>query len=137
VSFLAQFLPVLLLQMRVSAPAKYDLRGVCCSRFCCSIILVLVAVLLTVITSGASAPILLTQCPSGFWADNSTGKTLCDKGTFTDYMAGALGRTIITEPSDGVVEAVVVIHGRARPRSVALRLEGLDHRWRATAVHVL
>jgi hypothetical protein len=49
----------------------------------------------------------------------------------------ALGRTIITEPSDGVVEAVVVIHGRARTRSVALRLEGLDHRWRATAVHVL
>ena len=48
-----------------------------------------------------------------------------------------LGRTIITEPSDGVVEAVVVIHGRARTRSVAFRLEGLDHRWRATAVHVL
>jgi hypothetical protein len=48
-----------------------------------------------------------------------------------------LGRTIITEPSDGVVEAVVIIHGRARTRSVAFRLEGLDGRWRATAVHVL
>jgi hypothetical protein len=48
-----------------------------------------------------------------------------------------LGRTIITEPCDGVVEAVVLIHGRARTRSVAFRLEGLDHRRRATAVHVL
>ncbi len=48
-----------------------------------------------------------------------------------------LGRTIITEPGDGVVEAVVLIHGRARTRSVAFRLEGLDRRWRATAVHVL
>lgn len=47
------------------------------------------------------------------------------------------GRTIITEPCDGVVEAVVIVHGRARTRSVAVRLEGLDHRWRATAIHVL
>lgn len=48
-----------------------------------------------------------------------------------------LGNTIITEPADGVVEAVVIVHGRARSRSIAMRLEGLDGRWRATAVHVL
>lgn len=49
----------------------------------------------------------------------------------------SLGTTIITEPRDGVVESVVVVHGRARVRSVALRLEGMDSRWRATAIHVL
>jgi hypothetical protein len=49
----------------------------------------------------------------------------------------ALGRTIITKPVDGVVEAVVIVHGRARTRSIALRLEGIDRRWRATAINVL
>lgn len=48
-----------------------------------------------------------------------------------------LGRTIISEPADGVVEAVVIVHGKARTRSIAIRLEGLDSRWRATAIHVL
>jgi hypothetical protein len=48
-----------------------------------------------------------------------------------------MGGVIICEPADGVVEAVVIIRGRARARAVALRLEGLDRRWRATAIHVL
>ena len=48
-----------------------------------------------------------------------------------------VGRTLISEPADGVVEAVVIIHGKARTRSVAIRLEGMDNRWRASAVHVL
>jgi hypothetical protein len=43
----------------------------------------------------------------------------------------------VNEPRDGVVEAVVIVHGRARTRAVALRLEGLDNRWRATAINVL
>ena len=43
----------------------------------------------------------------------------------------------LCEPRDGVVEAVVVVRGRARARAVAIRLEGLDRRWRATALHVL
>ena len=41
------------------------------------------------------------------------------------------------EPRDGAVEAVVIVHSRARTRAVALRLEGLDNRWRATAINVL
>ena len=41
------------------------------------------------------------------------------------------------EPRDGAVEAVVIVHNRARTRAVALRLEGLDSRWRATAINVL
>jgi len=48
-----------------------------------------------------------------------------------------LGRTIITNPTDGVVESVVIVHGKARTRSIAIRLEGIDGRWRATAIHVL
>jgi hypothetical protein len=49
----------------------------------------------------------------------------------------AIGSTVFSEPKDGVVEAVVVVRGRARTRAVAIRLEGLDNRWRATAINVL
>ena len=49
----------------------------------------------------------------------------------------SIGSTTVCEPRDGVVEAVVVVRGRARARAVAIRLEGLDRRWRATAIHVL
>ncbi|WP_368665607.1 Rv3235 family protein [Homoserinimonas sp. OAct 916] len=48
-----------------------------------------------------------------------------------------LGRTTTFSPCDGVVEAVVTVHSRVRSRAVALRLEGLDGRWRATAINVL
>jgi hypothetical protein len=48
-----------------------------------------------------------------------------------------IGSTTLCEPRDGVVEAVVIVRGRARTRAVALRLEGLDSRWRATAINVL
>jgi hypothetical protein len=51
--------------------------------------------------------------------------------------AFTLGTVRICEPRDGVVEAVVVVHNRARSRAVAIRLEGLDRRWRATAISVL
>ena len=49
----------------------------------------------------------------------------------------AIGTTRICEPRDGVIEATVIVRGRARTRAVAIRLEGLDHRWRASAIHVL
>jgi hypothetical protein len=45
--------------------------------------------------------------------------------------------THICEPRDGVVEATVVIRNPVRVRAVAIRLEGLDRRWRASAVSVL
>ena len=48
-----------------------------------------------------------------------------------------IGSMSICEPRDGVVEAVVIVIGRARTRAVALRLEGFDTRWRATAINVL
>ncbi len=40
-------------------------------------------------------------------------------------------------PADGVVEAVVVVAGPGRTRAVAIRLEGMDRRWRATSLAVL
>lgn len=49
----------------------------------------------------------------------------------------SVGTVRVTEPGPGVAEAVVVIHGRARSRAVALRLESFGSRWRATAIHVL
>ncbi|MBX3093720.1 MAG: 3-hydroxyacyl-CoA dehydrogenase [Cryobacterium sp.] len=48
-----------------------------------------------------------------------------------------IGSTAVSEPRDGVVEGVVIVRGRARTRAVAIRLEGLDRRWRATTINVL
>ncbi|MEV8253455.1 Rv3235 family protein [Rhodoglobus sp. NPDC076762] len=48
-----------------------------------------------------------------------------------------MGSIRLCEPRDGAVEAVVIVRGRARTRAVAIRLEGLDKRWRATAINVL
>lgn len=48
-----------------------------------------------------------------------------------------IGRITTFEPRDGVVEAVVMVHQRTRSRAVAIRLEGMDRRWRATAISVL
>lgn len=42
-----------------------------------------------------------------------------------------------SEPADGVVEAVVVVTSPARTRAVAVRLEGMDGRWRATSLALL
>jgi hypothetical protein len=43
----------------------------------------------------------------------------------------------VSEPADGVVEAAIVVAGPGRTRAVAVRLEGLDRRWRATSLAVL
>lgn len=45
-------------------------------------------------------------------------------------------RVRVCEVRDGVVEACAVIIESERVRAVALRLEGLDGRWRATAVEI-
>lgn len=63
-------------------------------------------------------------------ARQATGRA-ATRPTFT------IGSTTLCEPRDGVIEAVVIVRGRARTRAVAVRLEGLDMRWRATAVNVL
>lgn len=42
-----------------------------------------------------------------------------------------------SSPADGIVEAVVIVAGPARTRAVAIRLEGIDRRWRATSLALL
>ncbi len=42
-----------------------------------------------------------------------------------------------SSPADGVVESVVIVQGPARTRAVALRVEGMDGRWRATSLALL
>ncbi|MCR2785257.1 MULTISPECIES: Rv3235 family protein [unclassified Microbacterium] len=48
-----------------------------------------------------------------------------------------IGTIIQSSPADGVIEAVVVVSGPARTRAVAIRLEGMDRRWRATSLALL
>jgi hypothetical protein len=48
-----------------------------------------------------------------------------------------IGSIVVTHPADGVVEAAAIVRSPGRTRAVAMRLEGLDSRWRATAMHVL
>ncbi|MCU1412869.1 MAG: 3-hydroxyacyl-CoA dehydrogenase [Microbacteriaceae bacterium] len=59
------------------------------------------------------------------------------KGQAVSLPTFSIGSTSVCEPRDGVIEAVVIVRGRARTRAVAIRLEGLDRRWRATTISVL
>ena len=59
------------------------------------------------------------------------------KGQRAQRPSITIGRITISEPRDGVIEAVVIVHSKVRVRAVALRLEGLDNRWRASAINVL
>ena len=59
------------------------------------------------------------------------------KGQAPQRPAFTVGTVRTCEPADGVIEAVVLVHQRARSRAVAIRLEGLDQRWRASAISVL
>ncbi|MBF4623639.1 hypothetical protein ITJ40_05175 [Clavibacter sp. VKM Ac-2872] len=59
------------------------------------------------------------------------------KGQSVTRPVFTIGTVTSFSPRDGVIEAVIVVHGRARARAVAIRLEGLDRRWRATAINVL
>jgi hypothetical protein len=59
------------------------------------------------------------------------------KGQKASRPVFTLGSITLCEPADGIVEAVVIVRGRARTRAVAIRLEGLDRRWRASAINVL
>ena len=42
-----------------------------------------------------------------------------------------------SSPADGIVEGVVIVRGPARTRAIAIRLEGMDGRWRATSLALL
>jgi hypothetical protein len=59
------------------------------------------------------------------------------KGQAPQRPAFTVGHVHLCEPADGVLEAVVMVHQKARARAVAIRLEGMDQRWRASAISVL
>lgn len=42
-----------------------------------------------------------------------------------------------SSPADGVIEGVVIVETPQRTRAVAMRLEGIDRRWRATSLSIL
>lgn len=48
-----------------------------------------------------------------------------------------VGLTVVSEPRDGAVEGVSLVRFGQRTRAVCVRLEGLDHRWRANALALL
>jgi len=48
-----------------------------------------------------------------------------------------IGDPLLSFPSEGVVEAVVLVHQPGRSRAVAIRLERHRARWRAAAINVL
>ncbi|HZI98105.1 MAG TPA: Rv3235 family protein [Actinomycetales bacterium] len=58
------------------------------------------------------------------------------RGAAPSARQAVVRRVRVCEPRDGVVEACAVVIDGGRVRAVALRLEGLDGRWRATAVEV-
>jgi hypothetical protein len=47
-----------------------------------------------------------------------------------------LGRVHVCEPVDGVAEVSAVAHRSGRAHAVAARLEGIDGRWRCTALQI-
>ena len=47
-----------------------------------------------------------------------------------------LGRVHVCEPVDGVAEISAVAHRAGRAHAVAARLEGIDGRWRCTALQI-
>ena len=49
----------------------------------------------------------------------------------------AIVRLIVTQPVDGVIEAVLIVRSQVRARAVTIRLEGLGDRWIATSFRVL
>ena len=49
----------------------------------------------------------------------------------------SVGSMVNQEPRDGVVESVVLVKSPTRTRAVTIRLEGINRRWRATAVSLI
>jgi len=59
------------------------------------------------------------------------------KGRRTSMPTVTIGACRIDTPTDDAVEAVIIVHTPARSRAVAMRLIGIDGRWRASELTVL
>ncbi len=66
-----------------------------------------------------------------------TARSRRARGLVPNWPKYRLGRTRIDSPADGVMECVTVVHHRARAQAVAIRLVGIDGRWRADRIAVL
>ena len=60
-----------------------------------------------------------------------------EQGVKAHYQNLRVGGLRTCSPRDGVLESVVLLSSRSRTRAVAIRLEGINSRWRATSVSVL
>jgi hypothetical protein len=58
-------------------------------------------------------------------------------GQKTPYQNFSVLNMMNSSPRDGVIESVVLLNAQRRTRAVTIRLEGINNRWRATAVSVL
>jgi hypothetical protein len=70
----------------------------------------------------------------GVFTALSTGRRprWCAEGTAPIVV----GRVHVCEPVDGVAEVTAVAHRAGRAHAVAARLEGIDGRWRCTALQI-
>jgi len=59
------------------------------------------------------------------------------KGIKARYQMFRIQKIAQESPRDGVIESVVLVNTAHRTRAVTIRLEGINHRWRATSVSVL
>ena len=78
------------------------------------------------------------------WTDEEVYATVTMRAVTARRRAGSagVGRPLVralrvSTPRDGVVEASAVVQAGRRCRALALRLEGLDGRWRCTALEVI
>lgn len=71
---------------------------------------------------------------TGVYAALTSGRRpgWCDEGSAPVI----LGRVHVCEPVDGVAEISAVAHRAGRAHAVAARLEGIDGRWRCTALQI-
>lgn len=60
-----------------------------------------------------------------------------ENGIKAHHQKFAIGNMQTESPRDGVIESVVLLNGHRRNRAVVIRLEGINHRWRATSLSVL
>ena len=93
----------------------------------------------------AVAETLAGARPAGQLARFTTLDVLDDLERWTGRLrtgSGVTARPVVTsirvdEPTDGVAEACAVVDTGARRRALALRMEGLDGRWRCTALELV
>ncbi|BDV30081.1 Rv3235 family protein [Microbacterium terricola] len=68
---------------------------------------------------------------------NLAARARSARGTPVIRPAHAILSVHHASPADGVVEGTVIVRGHARTRAIAVRLEGIDGRWRATSLALL